>query len=362
VNFTNLTVQGSGAIVVGAGSTIFVNGFSTNGFTQLLPDTTGTYGNSFNPLGVGGTLVNTGAPGASELEFKAGSVTKIGTPADDVNQTTTVDLHGNNLRVIGGLFVNNGYVADYSGTNNGPSGSTPGAGPGFVIADSDSIVKGAGTYFNSPQTANTLGAPHKPGQVIPGNSIGKVTYVNATFGPGGVSNMAFQISDVNGPSGGAPSGSATGTPTSGYGLFNVSQTLTWTATSTNKLTVQLQSLLNNDIVGGPDNSGPVYNFHNNQSYTWPLIKWTTGYLSSNPQTSQALNATVNIDSATAFANVNPLNGGTFAVSLSGNTVGTGPGEIDIVFTPAATPEPATVLGLAAAGLGLVRVVRRRRSR
>jgi len=156
--------------------------------------------------------------------------------------------------------------------------------------------------------------------------------------------MVFQITDANGPSGGTPAGSPTGTPTSGYGLVNVSNSLAWTATATSKLTVQMQSLLNNDVVGGPDNAGPVYNFNNSQSYTWPLIKWTTGYLASNPQTSQALNATVNIDSATAFANVNPLNGGTFSVVLSGNTVGTGPGEIDIVFTPAATPEPATVLG------------------
>ena len=46
-----------------------------------------------------------------------------------------------------------------------------------------------------------------------------------------------------------------------------------------------------------------------------------------------------------------INGGTFSVILSGNTVGTGPGEIDIVFTPATTPEPAAVRAWQWLGLG-----------
>jgi len=53
-----------------------------------------------------------------------------------------VDLHGQNLVIAGGLFVNNGFVADST------------AAPASVIVDFGALYKGAGTNFVNVITQN----------------------------------------------------------------------------------------------------------------------------------------------------------------------------------------------------------------
>jgi hypothetical protein len=53
-----------------------------------------------------------------------------------------VDQHGQNLVIAGGLFVNNGFVADSNST------------PGSVIVDVGALYKGAGTNFVPIVTQN----------------------------------------------------------------------------------------------------------------------------------------------------------------------------------------------------------------
>ena len=103
--------------------------------------------------------------GTSPLYFNGGSRTFIGTPQTAGQNLALVDLHGQNAIVAGGLFVNNGFVGDSTG-----SGAT-------IIADFGSLVKGVGTFANRVITQNG-------GKFQAGNSPGKAGFGHLTLGPG----------------------------------------------------------------------------------------------------------------------------------------------------------------------------------
>jgi hypothetical protein len=273
--------------------------------------------------------------GGSALFFNGGSRTFVGTPATASQNLAGVDLHGQNLVVAGGLFVNNGFVADSTGT------------PGSVIVDYGALYKGAGTNFVSIVTQNG-------GRVQAGNSPGSMGFGRFVFGPGGVNNYIFSIDDAAGQAG--PSPDAQG-HVSGWGLikavkqqFGPTATdgdFVWTATPNDKLTFALDTLVNPTTVG-TDVPGMMAHFDPNSAYSWPAARWAGSY--SGPTDVAALDAATSFDT-TAF--LNPV-AGTFGwnLDLAGQT-------LSLTYTPSAVPEPGTLVLSGMAAIGWVTFWRRR---
>jgi hypothetical protein len=307
VNLNGFTNQGLGAVTVGAGSRINVANFQSYGTVTLNPATTA------------GQITLLTNLGTAPLGFNGGSRTFIGTPATATASPPVagVDIHGQNVIISGGLFVNNGFVAD------GLSG-------GSVIVDYGALYKGAGTNFVPIVTQNG-------GRVQAGNSPGSMGFGRFVFGPGGVNNYVFAIDNATGTAG--PSPDAQGL-VSGWGLVKAVKALygstttsgdfVWTATPGNKLTFALDTLVNPTMVG-TDVGGPMANFDPAQSYAWPAVHWAGTY--SGPTDSATLTASTAFDTS-GFMNAAA---GTFGWNLdpAGQT-------LSLVYTPSAVPEPGTL--------------------
>jgi fibronectin-binding autotransporter adhesin len=319
--FDGITNQGSGSITVAAGNQVNAADFQTYGVLTLTPATG-------NPAT---RLTNTGS---SPLYFNGGSRTFIATPATAGQNAALVDLHGQNAIVAGGLFVNNGFVGDSTG-----SGAT-------IVADFGSLVKGAGTFQSAVITQNG-------GKFQAGNSPGRATFGNFVFGPGGVDNYVFAIDDAAGQAG--PSPDAFG-HVSGWSLVKaVNGTdggmatpgdFTWTASPADKLTLSLETLINPTTVGF-DVPGPMDHFDPTHAFAWPAVSWAGRY--TGPTDAAYLDETTAFDTS-GFAN--PVSG-TFgwSLDLAGRS-------LSLTYTP--VPEPGTFLLVAAAGLPLIRRLSRRR--
>jgi T5SS/PEP-CTERM-associated repeat protein len=313
--FSGFTNQASGSITVAAGSKVNAADFESYGTLTLAPNTAAART----------AFVNAGP---SPLVFGGGSRTFIGTPATASNPAASVDLNGQNAVVAGGLFVNNGVVYDNS------NGSF--SGPGRLVADFGAVIKGAGSYVNTPVTQNG-------GRFQAGNSPGRAAHGSLTLGPGGLTNDTFQINNAAGM--GGPTPGATGL-VSGWtqhdvvtqiGPISTPGTFAWTADALTKETVTLQTLLDPTPVGS-DNFGPASNFYPGQSYAWPFVRWTGAY--SGPSTDAALDAASVFD-ATGFQN--PTNGGSFGWHLDQ------PGQtLYLTFTPVPEPGALALVGAAAA--------------
>jgi hypothetical protein len=288
--------------------------------------------------------------GASPLSFVAGSRTFVGTPATAGTFVAGVDLHGQNLTIVGGLFVNNGFMADSL------SGGT-------VIVDAGALYKGAGTNFVPIVTQNG-------GRVQAGNSPGRLGNDSLTIGPGGIQNFGWQINDA-GPLGTEPYHAWMAGPTpdannqvSGCSLLAANKVmnpvanqvssgnLTWTATSApgQQFQISLETLLGPYTTVGTSPDGPMTGFDPNARYTWPFISYQGTY--SGPTDSAILTADTQIDTS-LFANAIPSTA-RFTIALDAPNK-----QIDLVYTPTAVPEPGT-LGLVA--VGLLAVWRGRRGR
>ena len=289
-----------------------VSNFQSNGMLTLNPA----------PAGQLTLLSNTTSAGASGLFFNSGSRTFVGTPGTARNSVAGINLKGQNLVITGGLFVNNGFVADSS-----PS-------QGSIIVDYNSLYKGAGTNFVNVITQNG-------GRVQAGNSPGLSSNGALTIGPGGTQNFNWEINDARGVAG--PSG-ATGTLVSGWSvlaaqkIFNplTGQTttgnLTWTASSApgNQFSFALFTLLNPSPVGtdnfgkmddwfNPSEGGPAppygnFGVHDGDfGYAWPVITFAGTY--TGPTDSATLTADTLFDFS-QFQNTIPANG-TFSMAFQG---------------------------------------------
>lgn len=237
--------------------------------------------------------------GASQLYFNGGSRTFISTPAQAANGNALVDLKGNDAEVVGGLFVNNGWVYDSTGANH------------RVVADFGSLVKGAGAYQPLPRTING-------GTFAAGNSPGQAKSDRFVFGPDDVSNYLFYINDATGTSGPTPDAAGR---VDGSSLIDAVD-FVWAADASNKVTINLQTLLNPTTVGS-DVLGPMANFDPTKPYNWAVVRWTGSY--AGPTDVAALNA------ATVF-NTNGFGNsfnGTFAWNLDLNS-----GTLYPTYTPA----------------------------
>ena len=123
--FSGFINQGSATITLDAASHSSANSFQSFGVMNINPAAIGS--------GQQTLLTNTGT---TPLAFNGGSRTFVGTPATaSQNGVPTfvagIDLHGQNLTIVGGLFVNNGFVEDTVGN-------------GKVIVDAGALYKGAG--------------------------------------------------------------------------------------------------------------------------------------------------------------------------------------------------------------------------
>src|SRR5439155_16869368 len=136
-----------------------------------------------------------------------------------------------------------------------------------------------------------------------------------------------------GPSASFPGAPGTAGNNPGWGLTQVFTALNFTATPTNRFTIQLQTQLPPPTA--PDTLGPMSSFDPARPYSWLVFD-----LQPAP-TPATFNGTFDPNAisfnATQFANA--TNGGIFALARSG-------GQVFVTFTP--VPEPAHVLALAAA--------------
>jgi hypothetical protein len=250
-----------------------------------------------------------------------------------------MNLEGQNLVIAGGLFVNNGFVSDFSATK------------GSIIVDFGALYKGAGFTGVSIVTQNG-------GKVQAGNSPGSASYGNFVFGPGGVNNYVFAIDDATGTAG--PSPDALG-HVSGWGLINAVRYLApgvlpgaapsgdfiWTATPGQQLTVFLDTLVNPTTVG-TDVAGPMADFNPNSAYSWPAARWAGTY--SGPTDAAMLDAATNFDTS-GFEN--PI-AGTFGWSLDLPDQ-----TLSLTYTPSSVPEPGTLALTGLVAIGWVTYQRRR---
>jgi autotransporter-associated beta strand protein len=319
VNFDNFKVEGLGHVTIGADSQINASNFQSFGVLTILPAVVDS--------GLTTLLKDVTPPPppnqpAELMEFDSGSRTYIGTtdtakyPSDWPDPSRRglptfvagIDLNGHNAHVYqGGWFNNDGYVID-----------SYGAGTKTVISDGTnpnppnaaSLVKGVGFNQNSVQTVNG-------GTFRTGDCPGLDLFGRLTFGPGGVDNYQFQITDATGVAGPSPDA---GGHVRGWGLSLVGD-FTWSADSDHKVSVSLQTL-SAATTEGNDVAGPMDNFDPTKGYSWAIARWSGSY--SGPTDAATLNAATVFDTA-GFANAA---GGKFSWQLDAAAK-----TLSLVYTP-----------------------------
>jgi len=256
-----------------------------------------------NPLTISGTQPVTHSGSISGT----GSLVKSG--------TGTVTLSGASS-FSGGTTINGGRVVV-----NNVSGS--GTGSGSVSINSSGTLGGTGTI--SGAVTNNPG-----GTLSAGSSVGQLNTGTEVWSGG--SKILWEINDVDAGAG------------TGWDLLNIIGGLNITATSGNKVYLDLHSLT---LANSP---GPVNNFDSSQNYIWPIARTTAG-ISFLPAENEA---TVFELLLGQFSNA--LNGGVFNVSLSN-----GGNDLDVTYTPAAVPEPGVwvLLSSGVLCLAFLHICRRR---
>jgi hypothetical protein len=300
VNFSTVVIGSTASMTVDAAGKLDANALTSYGKLSIAPATVGTSQFSL--------LKNLGS-----LAFGVGSTTEIGTVATansggSPTFVAGIDLNGQNAKVDQALLNNNGFVID---------STLGGVGMAQLVCDgggttNGSLVKGTGFFQNPTHTQNG-------GYTEAGDCPGGASYQKFELGVSAVGNLRFQITDAGGVAGPSPDSEG---HVNGWG-FVQTEDLLWSATSDQKLKVNLQSL-SNTTTEGNDVAGAMANFDPTQSYSWTAVKWTGSY--TGPTDVAALNASTVFDTS-AFAN--SFNG-TFAwqLDLANNT-------LYLTYTPAA---------------------------
>jgi len=253
----------------------------------------------------------------------------IGQPASLQPNQGTVELSGNNsypdgTRVLGGTLQINGANNLGAGPLYVGSGATLDTGTNAVIGntnatalDTNSTVSGAGT-FNVPITIGP-GVNLVPGDY--GSAAMLQFHAGLTLQAG--SNIYLDIGANN------------------KDAVRVVGTLAIEGSPSNPITIYLNSLMNGGAVG-------AYNgFNPNTPYTWSIFYDQGG----NQLNITGFDPAYFKINATAFAQLNNTNGGTFDIALLNNNA------LGITFTP--VPEPSTY-ALTLLGLGMLALAEIRR--
>ena len=161
----------------------------------------------------------------------------------------------------------------------------------------------------------------------PGNSAGQITVGNVTLGAGG--RYVFELRDATGAAG------------VGYdSVLNLGAlAITAGTTSGTQFTIAITTL------NTSNQPGPASNFDSAQPFSFVLVQNAGGVTGFDP-------ARFTIDS-TGFQN--GLNGGSFALALSGN-------DLVLNFAPVPEPGTCTLLAFALGGAAAIRFRRARRTR
>jgi autotransporter-associated beta strand protein len=320
--FTNFTNNGTVNIAASntAASPVTLSGFSNEGGGSLTigPNTYvnatnfQSYGTVNILAGTGGGVTQLTNAGTSPLGFNGGSRTQIGDPRQAPLLNAGIDLHGHDLDVAGGLFVNDGFIIDSSGTGTAQ----------MVVAGS--LVKGSG----APLMTTSNG-----GKFQAGDPIG-LSHGPTVFGPNGMTNFVFDIDDATGTAGPAPD--AAGHVSGWSTITEDSRGFTWAGA----WNMHLQTLLNPATVGTNGMEGPMDQFDPSKPYSWTFAQWAGTY--NGPTDPATLAAQTGFDTS-GFAN--PI-AGTFGwqLDVAGKT-------LSLTYTP--TPEPGSLALVAAAAGGFL---------
>lgn len=210
-----------------------------------------------------------------------------------VTNAGTLEVTGNRDFAAANALTNNGVIQLGGGTLTAPALTN---GPGSSLA-------GYGTFAPTGGVTIANGAVVSPGSAVTAQQIATLTFgTPLTLGAGGV--LSFGLKN-------APAAVA-GTD---YDTLVVSGALTISATAGSPFSIALTSI--NPTTGNPG----LANFNPAQAYTWTLV--TAGSIAGFSPADFSFNTS-------AFQN--SLNGGTFLVGESGNT-------LTLDFTP--VPEPST---------------------
>ena len=290
-----VAVEGTRSVTLGPDVTVSVSAASGTGSVGRFSAVNGT-----------GTLVNQGI-----LQATGANATLTLNPTGAFTNTGTIRTTTPTARVHiqpGGTFTNSGLVSAHGSVTGGVTNTSGGQ---FYL---NGTVSGALTV-----TGGTIGA----GPVGPGI----LTVGSAVFSPGGA--YRWQVKDW---SAGATAGVGFDQLRS-TGALDLSQ-----LSSSNRFTVKVVGLTTADVVGA------VPGFDSSVARSWVIGQFGND-LSGVPADRFTLDLT-------DFAASNPLNGGTFSLSLTSS------GGVVLLFSP--VPEPAIIITVGAVALAGYARLRRRR--
>lgn len=340
---TGLVGSGSTFAKLGTGTLTLTGANTYNGGTTISAGTL-QIGNGGTSGSVNGIITNNAALVFNRSDASnftgiingIGSVTVQGGGTVTLTSISAASAYSGATTLNGGsLTINAGASASQTSSVGVTNGTLRVNGALGTILTPTAVTLNSGGRLGGSGTVNGTVSVASGGILAPGNSTGTLTTGNETWAGGG--SYTFEINNATGTAGGA----------SGWDLVQgVSglTTLNITATNSNKFAINVFSL------GLDQNPGSATNFVNTNSYTWKIADFDGGItgFSADKFVVNSSSPNGNFQNSTA--------GGTFGVGIGG----TNNSELYLTFTPAPVPEPATVLAIGAAGLGVVGAVRRRR--
>lgn len=254
--------------------------------------------------------------------FGTGSVSKAGSGAVTFSQEVNL-ISGLGTTIVGGSVVVNGTFSSGGITVGGNAPNTGTLSGTGTIADAVTVISG-GTVATGDWSSNDLGKLAVTSDVAFSSS----SSLAIRLGSGNETALKSDKLDLSGGSGtlSFEAGSTLKLYANGF-----------TGVSAQSYTIAELSPGGVTVAGIPSTDGVI------QTFTYDGVSGTNAFTN-----------TINIDADSLIA-VNGLlhPGDTFELSRSG-------ANINLHFTPAPVPEPATLLAIAAAGLGGIELVRRRR--